>query len=210
MKNQTVAILGGTGKAGKYIVNALLAAGYHLKLLVKDPELHASAHNIEFVGGNAKDYDAVYQLLFGCDLVVSAVGQRPGETGVFSQSTTNILKAMKEFDITKYISLTGLNVDTAADQKGAATAVGTAWMKENYPLSTADKQVEYDLLLSSTVSWTLIRLPMIHLTDVLTELNVSLTDCPGDHINAGDLAQFVIRLLNTGDYHRAAPFIASS
>lgn len=210
MKNQTVAILGGTGKAGKYIVNALLAAGYHLKLLVKDPEFHSSEHNIEFVGGNAKDYDAVYHLLFGCDFVVSAVGQRTGETGVFSQSTTNILKAMKEFNIMKYISLTGLNVDTVADQKGPATAFGTAWMKENYPLSTADKQVEYDHLLRSTVSWTLIRLPMIHLTDVLTELNVSLTDCPGDHINAGDLGQFVIRLLNTGDYNQAAPFIASS
>ena len=210
MKNQTVSILGGTGKAGKYIVKALLAAGYHLKLLVKDPESHAPEHHIEYVGGNAKDYDAIYRLLSGCDFVVSAVGQRPGETGVFSQSTTNILKAMSALNTMRYISLTGLNVDTAADQKGEATAFGTAWMKENFPLSTADKQLEYDLLLSSNVAWTLIRLPMIHLTDELTELKVSLTDCPGDHINASDLAQFVIGLLTTRTYSQSAPFIASS
>ncbi|RZM30276.1 MAG: NAD-dependent epimerase/dehydratase family protein [Pedobacter sp.] len=210
MKTQKIAVLGGTGKAGKYIVKTLLAAGYQLKLLVKDQKTDFDSPNISFIEGDARDYQAISSLLQGCEKVVSAVGQRPGETNVFSQATSNILKAMEALQVNQYIVLTGLNVDTPIDNKGPAAAFGTAWMKENYPLSTADKQLEYDILQASQLDWTLVRLPMIHLTNETTIPNVSLLDCPGDHINASDLAQFIIKLILKSDYKQSAPFIASS
>ena len=109
----------------------------------------------------------------------------------------------------RYIVITGLNVDTPFDQKSPKTRFATDWMKTNYPLTTADKQLEYNLLSESNLDWTLVRLPMIEQTDDKGEIVVSLEDCPGKKISATDLAFFLIGQLSDKTYLRQAPFIAN-
>ncbi|WP_281635326.1 NAD(P)H-binding protein [Flavobacterium marginilacus] len=68
-------------------------------------------------------------------------------------------------------------------------------MKKNYPVSTENKQAEYELLKASAIDWTLVRLPLIEQTDERFDTNVSLEDCLGDKISATDLADFFIEQL---------------
>ncbi len=116
---------------------------------------------------------------------------------------------MAESGIKRYILTTGLNVDTPFDEKSPKTKFATEWMKTNYPETTNDKQVEYSLLLESNTDWTLLRLPLIELTDNRQKIVVSLKDCPGDKISATDLAHFLIEQITNTDYSCKAPFIAN-
>lgn len=157
------------------------------------------------------DYDAVLQLLEGCDAVISTLGLGipASEPSIFTTATNHVLEAMAETGISRYLVTTGLNVDTPFDRKGTKSQMATDWMRANYPISTLNKQEEYEILLASEVNWTLVRLPMIEQTDEVGEINVSLEDCPGDKISATNLASFLIEQLTDTTYSQKAPFIAN-
>jgi hypothetical protein len=82
-------------------------------------------------------------------------------------------------------------------------------MKRTYPLVTEDKQKVYPILTDSPIDWTIVRLPYIIQTEDRGQLAINLADCPGDHINTMDLADFLIRQISDREYIRKAPFIAS-
>ncbi|HEV8515501.1 MAG TPA: NAD(P)H-binding protein [Cyclobacteriaceae bacterium] len=205
-----IAVIGGTGKSGKYLVKLLLDQGFHLKLLLRNPEnFQIKSPLIEVVQGDARIYESVQLLVAGCQAVLSMLGQPKGEPTIFSEATRNVIRAMKHHSIERYIVTTGLNVDTPFDQKGVKTKMVTDWMYENYPKTTQDKQYEFEILSGSDINWTLVRLPMIEQTDLRSKILVSLEDCPGEKISATDLAHFVIEQLTDSAYARKAPFIAN-
>ena len=211
MKQIKLAILGGTGKSGKYLVNELLGKGFHFKLLLRSPEsFQLKSSFIEVVKGDARNYESVLSLVNGCDAVISTLGQPRGETSIFSQATRNVIRAMSQDKINRYVVITGLNVNTPSDKKGPKTKMATEWMKSNYPKTTLDKQVEFDILSKSDINWTLVRLPLIELTDEKRKVIISLEDCPGDKISATDLAYFLIDQLSSDTYIRKSPFIANA
>jgi putative NADH-flavin reductase len=211
MKNNIqVAVIGGTGKSGKYLVKHLLLQKFPIKLLHRKPEtLQLNYPSIEIIKGDARDYQSINELFTGCQAVISCLSQPVGEPSIFSEATHHILKAMQAQDIKRYIVIAGLNVDTPFDNKSVVTQAGTNWMKKNYPLTTADRQVEYQLLVDSATDWTMVRLPLIDQTDAVGKTVVNLKDCPGDHISATDLALFLIDQLQSKEYVKQAPFIAS-
>jgi putative NADH-flavin reductase len=205
----SVAVIGGTGKAGKYLVKQLLLQNFRIKLLHRKPEtLTFDNPLIEIIKGDARDYKAIYTLLADCDAVLSCLSQPVGEPTIFSDATRNILKAMDVHNISRYITTAGLNVDTPADQKSAQTQFGTNWMYENFPATTKDRQMEYQLLANSNIDWTMVRLPLIGQTDDISEITVSLVDCPGSNISATNLALFMIKALSDNEFVKQAPFIA--
>ncbi len=206
-----IAIIGCTGKSGKYLVKELLNEGFYLKLLLRNPkDFKTESPLIKIIEGDVRNYSSVKLLLQDCDAIISTLGQPKGESPIFSQATKNVIKAMGEYGIKRYVLITGLNVDTPFDEKSTKTKFSTDWMKTNYPETTTDKQLEYSLLTESTIQWTLVRLPLIEQTAKRGELLVSLTDCPGDKISATDLANFLIRQLTDDSYLNKSPFIATA
>ncbi|MBP6387162.1 MAG: NAD(P)H-binding protein [Pseudarcicella sp.] len=213
MKNKlTIAVIGGTGKSGKYLVNELINQGFQLKILLRNPDnFQIKNPLIEVIEGDVTNYDSVLTLLKGCQAVISTLGLGvpQSEPTIFSESTTNIIQAMNACNIQRYIVTTGINVDTPFDNKSQKTTFATEWMKKNYPKSTANKQIEFDILSNSNVNWTLVRLPLIELTEEVSQVSVSLEDCLGDKIGATDLANFLIEQLYTDVYFKKSPFVAS-
>ncbi|HEY1869472.1 MAG TPA: NAD(P)H-binding protein [Chitinophagaceae bacterium] len=205
-----IAVIGGTGKSGKYLVQQLLSQGFHLKMLVRNPaKFSITSPFIEIIPGDVREYKTVRRLIEGCQAVISTLGQSKGETPIFSTATRNVIRAMKEYQIQRYILITGLNVDTPFDKKGDKTAFGTEWMKTHYPDTTTDKQTEWSVLSKTDIDWTLVRLPLIELTNETRKVEVSLEDCPGDKIAAIDLAKFLIGQLSDNRFIKKSPFIAN-
>ncbi|WP_316848437.1 NAD(P)-dependent oxidoreductase [Pedobacter psychrodurus] len=213
MQDLKIALIGATGKAGAYILKALLAQKFRVKALVRNPEKLQIHHpSLEIITGDVKDAETVLAFIQGCDMVISALGmgQPASEKTIFTQSTAHILKAMEAFNLKRYIVITGINVDSPADEKDVKTQFATKWMYDNYPVSTADKQKEYDLLTASDIDWTLIRLPLIMQTDERTAIEMSLINCEGGQINASNLAEFIIDALRDAAFVKQAPFIWNS
>ncbi|QRR02033.1 NAD(P)-dependent oxidoreductase [Dyadobacter sandarakinus] len=214
MKNiQNIAIIGGGGRTGRFLVEALLRQGYLLQLLLRHPEQFSIQNPaITTIQGDVLDPQAVNAVVAGCDAVISVVGQRKDEPLVASQATINILHAIRSQpagnDI-RYIALAGLNVDTPSDRKGPETQQATSWMRETFPDIHADRQKSYAILEESDVKWVLVRVPFIEFIPAKHNLQISLIDCPGTKVTAGDIAEFMIGLLDGDQYWRKAPFVAN-
>lgn len=208
MKIHKIAVIGGTGKSGQYLVQNLLEKGYHLKLLLRHPKNFTLQNPlIEVVKGDARDTTAIDKLILGTDLVMSTLGQPKGEKSIFSDATKNIISAMSHHGIGRYIVTTGLSVNTPSDHKNEKVKMATGWMYQNYPETTADKQKEYKLLLESHLDWTLVRLPLIHLTEESFPTETNPTDCKGESISATDLADFLVSQIENSEYIRKSPFL---
>jgi putative NADH-flavin reductase len=208
-----LAIIGGTGKSGKYLVKQLISQGLHFKILLRTAaNFQIESPLIEIVEGNVRDYETVRLLVEDCQAVISALGlgQPPSELSIFTQATKNVIRAMNECNIHRYIVTTGLNVDTPFDKKSPKTQSATDWMKTNFPKSTLDKQEEFDLLAKSNLDWTLVRLPLIEQTDERRKILISLEDCVGDKISATDLAYFLIEQVFDDSCIRKSPFISNA
>ena len=62
-----IALLGGGGRTGKYIVTQLLNQGYSIKLLLRNPEnFQFESPLIEVLKGDAIDADSIMALTAGC------------------------------------------------------------------------------------------------------------------------------------------------
>ncbi|UMQ42570.1 NAD(P)H-binding protein [Chryseobacterium sp. Y16C] len=208
MKKDTIAVIGATGKSGKYLVQQLLKNNYHLKLLLRNPEnFTLQNYLIEVVKGDARDYNSILNVIKGCDAVISTLGQPAGEESIFSDATKNIIKAMQFHGIKRYIVTTGLNVNTPFDRKNEKVKMATEWMYQHYQETTSDKQKEYELLAESNLDWTLVRLPLINLTDESFRTETSLEDCKGENISATDLGKFLVSQIDDKTFIKQSPFL---
>lgn len=206
-----VAVLGGGGRTGKYLVNKLIARGFQIKLLLRKPEeFQIKSSLVEIIKGDAINPEDIWNLVQGCQAVISTVGQRPGEPLVASRTVTNVLEVMNKLGINRFISMAGINIDTPFDKKGKETSLATEWMKVNFPEIQADRQKAYSILSSSEQNWTFVRVPFIEFSESSGELAVNLEDCPGNKICAGNIADFLVAQLTDETYFRKSPFIANA
>lgn len=211
MKNiSKVAVLGGGGRTGKYLVKQLLKNGFSVKLLLRNPDNFTIQNSkIEIIKGDALSEESVSLLLGDCQAVINTIGQRMGEPMVASRVTKNVLNAMDAYGIQRYLLLAGLNIDTPFDKKSPKTIMATDWMKTNFPEIQKDRQFTYDLLSSSKIDWTQVRVPLIVFSDESNEISVNLEDCLGDKITALDISKFLVKEMVEPNYIRQSPFISA-
>jgi putative NADH-flavin reductase len=205
-----IAVLGGTGKAGKYLIKELIRQGYHIKALARNPgKFKQSDPSLEVVPGNAREYQSILNLLSECDAVISTLGPSGNEPDTCSIATGHMIKAMQALNISRFIEVAGLGIDTPEDKKGIFTRLLVAIMRWFASSVIYDRQKDYELLKNSNIQWTIVRCPMIKLTDLNRKIKTSLEDSPGNQISATDLARFLIDQLKNEMYICKAPFISN-
>jgi putative NADH-flavin reductase len=205
-----IAVIGGTGKAGKYLTDQLIKQGYQVKALIRNPEkLRHNRLLIEKITGDARNYEIVFTLLQGCDAVISTIGPSKNEPDTCSLVTGHVIHAMQTLNIKRYIELAGLAIDTPSDKKGFMTKLLVRIMRLIVPAVIADRQKGYRLLSESNLDWTIVRSSMIEQTDQKRTVRTSLLDSTGRKVSATDLALFLISQLSDDQFIRKAPFISS-
>jgi putative NADH-flavin reductase len=213
-RDTTVALLGGTGFAGSYILREALTRGYPLRVLSRDAEKLAYLDpRVTLVTGDAREPAVLRELLSGADIVISAIGPpRDGgdsRSGLSTAVTRAMTAAMEEAGITRYIVISGAGVVMPGDRRD----LSGWWMRQlvrmRYPGILADKQAEYTLLAASGLDWTLVRCPLIEAHDAAGRPEISLRSPGGFYLRAGDLANFVLDEVATPAFRRAGPFLSS-
>lgn len=205
-----IAILGANGKAGKFLVNEALEKGYQVKILTRNSNnMTITNENLEAIIGDARDFFAICELLKGCQTVINAVGQPKNEPYIFSTVTKHILKVMKGFEIKRYILISGGSVNVAGDQKRIVNKIGAHLFKVFLPKMMQDKYKELQIIQSSDVDWTIVRLPFVMDGKGIGKIKESLVDMPGIKIKNGDIAPFVIKQINSERYVGKCPFISN-
>lgn len=205
-----IAILGANGKVGKFLINKALEQGFQVKILTRNSKnMPINNENIEVIIGDARDFSSIQELLQGCRAVINAVGQPKNESYIFSTVTKHILKVMKEYEIKRYILISGGSINVVGDQKGIVNKMGANLFKLFLPKMMQDKYKELQILQSSDVDWTVVRLPFVIEGNGIGNIKESLVDMPGIKIQNGDIAPFVINQINSGLYVGKCPFISN-
>lgn len=205
-----IAILGANGKVGKFLINEALEQGFQVKILTGNSKnMPINNENIEVIIGDARDFSSIQELLQGCRAVINAVGQPKNESYIFSTVTKHILKVMKEYEIKRYILISGGSINVVGDQKGIVNKMGANLFKLFLPKMMQDKYKELQILQSSDVDWTVVRLPFVIEGNGIGNIKESLVDMPGIKIQNGDIAPFVIKQINSKLYVGKCPFISN-
>ncbi|RHW36735.1 NAD-dependent epimerase/dehydratase family protein [Lysinibacillus yapensis] len=206
-----IAIIGGTGKAGRHIAFAALENGYQVRMLVRNPEkLALKDDRIEIVKGNVENVEDIRNLLKGCQIVINAFGQPTKEKPIYSSVTEKILEVMADIQIDRYLGVTGGSLTIAGDRKSILNKIGARMFELLYSEMMIDKKKEWHILnRNKNIKWTLIRLPFIVEGKEMGLIKENLVNMPGTKITNRDIAAFMINEIEKPKYIQKAPFISN-
>ncbi|MCW9129533.1 SDR family oxidoreductase [Bacillus paramycoides] len=205
-----IAILGANGKVGKFLINQALEKGYQVRILTRNSKnMRITNENIETISGDARDFSAIQELLQGCKAVINAVGQPKNESYIFSTVTKHILKVMKEYEMKRYILISGGSLNVKGDKKRIVNKIGANLFQLFLPKMMQDKYKELQIIQRSDVDWTIVRLPFVIEGNGIGNIKESLVDMPGIKIKNGDIAPFVIKQINSETYVGKCPLISN-
>ncbi|MGG3806475.1 NAD(P)-dependent oxidoreductase [Metabacillus fastidiosus] len=210
-KTYKIAVIGGTGKVGRYIADIALQKGYQVRMLVRNPERLAHKNDrIEIVKGDIQDPELIYKLLKDCQIVINTFGQPVKEIPMYSEVTGNILEIMKELQISRYIGVTGGSLTINGDKKSVLNRAGAKMFEIFFPKMMKDKKKEWDILFhNKLIEWTVIRLPFVVDGSRTGHVKEDLKNMPGTKITNQDIAAFIINEIENQEYIHKAPFIAN-
>ncbi len=109
----TIAMTGATGFAGRHAVAELVARGYRLRALVRNPEKAALPASVHLVTGDLSNQQALRQLLSGADGVVHLAGALTGfgRADFFSvnqQGTKDLIAQALSLGTRRFVHLSSL------------------------------------------------------------------------------------------------------
>ncbi|MEY9978010.1 NAD(P)H-binding protein [Lysinibacillus sp. RC79] len=205
-----IAIIGGTGKVGRHIATHAIQKGYHVRMLVRNPEkLLYKNDAIEIVKGQVQDIENIQELLKDCQVVINTFGQPTKEEPMYSKVTNNIFKVMNDLNISRYIGVSGGSLTIKEDKKSIMNRFGAKLFEVFFSKMMKDKKTEWEFLLNNThIKWTLIRLPFVKDSLTSNQIKENLTDMPGTKITNQDIATFIIDHMDNAKYVHKAPFIS--
>jgi putative NADH-flavin reductase len=217
-----VVIFGSTGGTGRRLVERAIAEGHEVTAFVRNLSRMTARHRrLKVVVGDAFDPEKVREAVVGNESVVSVLGsrqpsnplhpRRPGDPhGVVSAGTANIVAAMKEHGLRRFVCQTAWGVGESKQDPGLA---GAFFMKVLVPPllrdEYADKEAQEKILRQSDLDWTVVR-PMILTNGPWTnDYRVSIDLKPGrrPYISRADVADFLIRQLADETFVRETPAI---
>ncbi|MEP7240045.1 MAG: NAD(P)H-binding protein [Devosia sp.] len=202
-----IAVAGSTGRTGRLIVEPALRRDLVVRGLYRpkseNPPLPA---NVTWVRGSIDDEHAMRSLVAGADITISAVGPSPQRTSdTCSTATRNLIAA----GCTNLIVVSGMGLTLPYDRKGLGDKIAAAVVRRLSPEVYADKVRELELLQTSDIAWTVVRVGALMDGDEVRPVKVNLLRLPGFAINVGSLAAFCVDEAETRRYPRAAPFVAN-
>ena len=213
--NLTIAVLGSTGATGVAVVRHALESGHLVRALARTPEkLNIKHSKLKIITGNANDLNTVTALLTGCDAVISTLG--PGfdksvaRNMVSTSATRNVIQAMKQLGLDRYIVMSGASVVMPGDRPTSFANLVTRYI---FPFLLGDilrdKYSEYELLKNSDLNWTLVRCPRLWETDTASNLLINKTMHKTFGVEKEKLAEFLVSQATSDQFSRQGIFACS-
>jgi putative NADH-flavin reductase len=214
---QSILILGGSGKTGAHVVKQALAKGFHVTVLLRKPEkLKELIHlpNLEVLKGDVLHYPDIYNAVQGNDAIISALGRDGKKSEVLTKGTENIIRAVAQSSIQKFICLSSL---------GAGSTKKLAGWKLRWMIRLGGLQNSFDakaqqemLLYQSEINFTLVMAASLN-NRVAQEnvLSFSLQQAPcliGNPltISRHSVANFMIQQLGSNSWKRKTVCLANA
>ncbi len=196
-------VFGATGMVGKQLVQQALFMDKGVRAFGRNVFTSdlPDEENLHLIQGALFDGSEVYNAIKGCDAVLSAIGGGfDGNDKTRTLGMKNIIAQMKKAGVKRIIAIGGLGILNADD-------TSLLLDKEDYPPEYLpvgkEHQKAYELLNESGLDWTFVCPPDI-VNAGPTGTYTTAADYPPTpnkgHINAGDLAMFMLNELDKNAY----------
>lgn len=202
-------IIGGTGKTGQELIKQALEQGHQVTAFLRNPiNLKLSHANLHPVKGNVLDYDSVEKAVTGHDAVLSALGHKRFiiYSNTLSEGTKNIIKAMEQQQVKRFICITTLGINDSRFRLGLYYTLFVIPVIVFFYFR--DKAKQERLIRNSNLDWTIVR--PAQLTNGKKRGKYKHGNNAGNYIltkmiSRADVAAFMLSQLNDKTYlHKAA------
>jgi putative NADH-flavin reductase len=209
-----ITILGSTGFVGKVLTKKAIAAGYQVKTLTRNPEkLKEIIDKIEIIKGSVFDSSSIELALEGAEVVLSTIGPptgKPCDPAQYEKAMKDLVRIMDKNGIKRYIHIGG------AVHNGGENEVWNFNRKFlRLFLNLFGKQIliakhlEWEVLKSSDLDWTLIRPPRIANEQASGNISVDDKNLKNLKVSVEDLSDFILLQITSNEWIRKAPLISS-
>jgi putative NADH-flavin reductase len=217
-----LAIFGPTGGTGRRLVERSIAEGHDVTAFVRNPSRLTARHErLHVVVGDAFDPAPVREAVAGNEVVICVLGsrtpsnplhpRRPGDPhGVGSAGAENIIAAMKEHGLRRFVCQTAWGVGESRKDPGFAGAffmnvLVPPLLRDEY----ADKEAQEKIVAQSDLDWVIVR-PMIMTNGPWTNdyrADVDLKPGRRPYISRADVADFLLKQLTDDTFVRSTPAV---
>lgn len=206
-----VAVLGATGRTGLLLVGELLRRDHDVTVLVRSPDrLGELAARVRIVVGESRDRSALAELVVGADAVISTLGPKGKDATLLRDTAAELVPVMGEAGVDRFIGISGAALHLPDDRRGAVAAT-MSWLVRTVGGGVIeDKPAEYRTYAASGMQWTLVRPQRMKDGPATGSVVHDAHRSPRTStISRGDLAVFLVDVLDQQLYFQQAPFVAS-
>lgn len=213
-----VFLFGATGKTGYEILKRLLSERHKIKVLLRKPEKlnlkeleEAQIAQIKLIKGEASELEKLIENFKNSDIIISALGtgKKNNYTEVYSNGGRNILSAMRSNGVKKLITITSGLIDMS--DPSTDNFFMNRIIRPNYNKVYYD-QTRWETILDNTtdINWVCIRPTNLKNKPYTGNYRVNLNHCPkgGWKIGRADLADFIVKQVNSDEFIHQKPVIA--
>lgn len=209
-----IALFGGTGPTGRYVIEEALRQGYELSVYTRDAgKLSAFEGRVAVVVGDLGNRDAIKACIAGAGAVISALGpnkQRSKEKRPVMHGVRTIMSVMEALGVHRLIQISTASYrdpKDGFDLKSRGLATMFKLLAHN---AYDDIKATAALVSRSPLDWTLVRIPFLEDGPATDRVAVGWYGKTrlGMKLSRGNLARFLVDQVAAKAFVRAAPGIA--
>jgi putative NADH-flavin reductase len=209
-----ITVFGATGGTGREVVRLALDRGHDVTAVARRPEqLDIASERLVVRPGDVLEYDSLPPALAGADAVLSTLGSAAGRaaTTVYSTGVANILKAMQEAEVRRFVGVSAAPVVPREASGRFERTILFPILHRFFGGAYDDMRRMEDVLGASTVDWTVLRPPMLTDKPARRHYRTALGENVrrGRSITRADLAAAMLDALDDTSAFRAAVGVAN-
>ncbi|MDQ0561901.1 putative NADH-flavin reductase [Rhizobium mesoamericanum] len=209
-----IALFGGTGPTGRYIIEEALRKGYKLSVYTRGAgKLSAFGDRIEVIVGDLNNREAIKACVTGADAVISALGpnkQKAQEKRPVMRGVRTIISVMEELSVRRLIQISTASYRDPKDGFDLRSRGLATMFKLLAHNAYDDIKATAELVSNSHLDWSLVRIPFLKDGPATAQVDVGWYGRTklGMKLSRGNLAKFLVGQVTAKEFVRAAPGIA--
>lgn len=192
-----VVVFGATGGTGRQVVAQAIERGHEVTVIARNPEaVDVRGERLVIFRGDVLDPSSFSKWIVGQDAVISALGvnhRKP--TTVYSEGTGNIVKAMQQAGVRRFVGLSSAGLEIPGDTPWMVRQTIRLVIQPMFKYAYEDMARMEEKLRKSDLIWTVIRPPRLtngpKTGSYRTALHTHLSKARG--ISRADLAHYMLK-----------------
>lgn len=207
-----IVLFGGTGKAGRRVLERALAQGHQVRVLVRDPaKLEVTDSRVHVVVGDVLDAAKVEETVAGAEVVVSLFGQVKGSPrSLQADGTRLIVEAMQRHGVSRLVTLSGGGLRAEQDRPKLPDRLIRTALQLLAGHVLADAEGHLRVLQASGLEWTVVRGPRLTEEPGRGTYRVGRVGVDASmQISRDDLADFILTQVEDRRFIGLMPFVSN-